>query len=88
MGNFIKSKQVKTRKEHSCFGCGRKFPKGSKLTASTSSDFDGIQTTYWCNVCLEYWSRYMETNDEIMFGELRSEDKNGWEKVKEDVIDS
>lgn len=82
---FIKSKTVKTRKEHKYFGCGRNFPVGSILDAITFSDDGKIETNYWCEVCQEYWNRYMQPGDLIMFGELRSEDREGWEEIKIEI---
>lgn len=84
----INSKKVKTRKKHNCFGCAREFPKGSGLEATTHAEEESIETTYWCNVCLEYWRRHMKHGDMIMFGELKSEDSEGWEQVRNEVIDS
>ena len=48
------TKVVKTRKEHRCAGCYRRFPSGSKLTAWTFLDASGDSgwcTWYICPVC-------------------------------------
>lgn len=82
--SVISSKIVKTRKEHTCFGCGRKMSKGSKMNVVTSK-VDDISTDYWCETCQAYWNKYMRYSDEIGFGELKSEDKDGWEKVRRNV---
>jgi len=79
---IINQKQVKTRKEHSCFGCGRKMPKGSKMDSITSTDGGNISTDYWCGVCRVYWDKHMDSGDEIGFGELRGEDCEGWEEIR------
>lgn len=82
---IIKQVKVKTRKEHSCHGCARKFEKGSNLEVVTGTDAGEIFTTYWCGTCQSYWTNHMEPGDEIGFGELRSEDAKGWEIVRRSV---
>lgn len=82
---IINSKVVKTRKEHYCTGCARKMPKGSKMEAVTGVDGGSIATSYWCIVCQTYWNKYMTYEDEVIFGELRSEDKDGWEEIRKNV---
>ena len=49
----LKDKLVKTRKDHLCFGCQRKFLKGSELHSRTSVDQGDIWTTYLCHACNE-----------------------------------
>jgi len=46
----------------------------------------GIVTWYWCPTCQEYWDRYMEYGDEVMFGELRWEDPEGWEAIRQELL--
>jgi hypothetical protein len=48
--NYIGAKIVKTRKPHLCWGCTKKFPLGSRMTAVTVAD-DVICTFYWCDEC-------------------------------------
>ena len=50
MADVLSQKDVKTRKEHKCFGCGRKFEKGSILSRVTSVDGGQISTSYWCGL--------------------------------------
>ena len=78
----ISCKAVKTKKDHKCFGCARKFPKGSKLQRITSADGGEIQSNYWCDVCQEYWSEYMESDDCIGFGDLKANDFEKWEEIR------
>lgn len=82
---IIKQNSVKTRKEHYCFGCARKMPKGSKMESITSVDGGDISTVYWCDVCHEYWNEHMSYGDEIGYGELRGEDREGWELIQKKV---
>ena len=80
--SIISQKSVKTRKEHSCFGCGRKMEKGTQMEAITSTDGGSISTDYWCKVCQTYWETHMSDGDEIGFSELRGEDREGWERIR------
>ena len=42
---------VKTRAEHVCHGCGRKFPKGTSMN-SAACKFDGVVVRkYFCEGC-------------------------------------
>ena len=82
---IISSKKVKTRKEHICVGCNRKFPKKSKLTVNKFADYGEISSAYWCNVCIKYFDRYMEENDFFLEGELKSEGKENWEETRKEV---
>lgn len=46
----MKTKIVKTRKEHCCSGCNREIPTGTRVTSWVSSTF-GL--THWrCNQCV------------------------------------
>ena len=78
-------KEVTTRKEHHCFGCARKFKKGSKLRYCKVIDGGVFDSAYWCPVCLKYWEKYMGYSDEIGYGELKSEDYKGWEEIRKEV---
>lgn len=82
MSNVIKHKTVKTKKDHKCFGCGRKFEKGSILTSVTSVDGGEISTNYWCDVCNEYWDKFMDSEDLIYFGDLKANDFEEWESIR------
>lgn len=85
MADVLSQKDVKTRKEHECFGCGRKFEKGSILSRVTSVDGGQISTSYWCDTCNEYWNKYMDADDLIGFGELKSCDEERWEEIRKAV---
>lgn len=83
--DILKQKIVTTRKDHHCFGCARKVFKGSKMQAITNVDGGDISTNYWCQTCQEYWNRHMQYEDLIGYGELKSEDEEGWEKVRQEI---
>ena len=83
--DILESKDVITKKEHNCFGCGRKFSKGSKLNFTKSVDGGEFSSAYWCKTCQEYWERNMKYCDEIGYGELKSEDFEGWEIIRKEI---
>ena len=85
--SIISYKMVKTRKEHRCVGCARKMPKGSNMQSVTSSNDGKILRDYWCNTCQTYWNKYMRYEDEVGYGELKSEDYEGWEEIRKKVED-
>ncbi len=67
--DVVGRKFVKTRVEHICFGCGRKFRKG--IMMERSCVFDGTPwTCYLCKSCQEA-SAELNWQDEYGFGELR-----------------
>lgn len=53
MSENIRTKVVFTRKEHLCFLCVRKFPKGTKMNTWTCTGDDGIYTLHSCSTCEE-----------------------------------
>ncbi|WP_026908932.1 hypothetical protein [Paucisalibacillus globulus] len=83
--NILEQKIVTTRKDHHCFGCARKVFKGSKMQAITTVDGGDISRNYWCATCQEYWSRYMQDGDLIGYGELKSEDSERWEALRNEL---
>ena len=80
---IVSAKEVTTRKPHVCWGCGLKYPPGTRMGAVTAV-YDAIETTYWCPVCQEYWDRH-EYGDEVMFGGLRRGDPEGWEAIRQEL---
>ena len=61
-------KDVVTRKNHVCFGCGRDFLPGSKMERSGVADSGTMWTCYLCETCAEI-SRGLD--DYYGFGDLR-----------------
>ena len=86
MSDIISQKSVTTHKPHTCQGCAIQYPAGTKMDTVSFSDMGKIHTHYWCEACNEYWNRNMENGDEIIFGELRSEDPEGWEAIKKELM--
>ncbi len=64
----IDSKEVKTRKDHQCFGCLEIIPVGTTMNRSTfASDNDGIWTNYQCAECDQYLIDNPDLNHEFKF---------------------
>jgi hypothetical protein len=84
MSTVLSAKVVTTRKPHSCWGCGIKYPPGTKMNAVTSVDGE-IATDYWCPTCVEYWDRYCDPDDVIGFGDLRMQDPEGWKAIRQEL---
>lgn len=71
MSELLNSRRVTTRKNHVCFGCGRIFPAGTKMTVDVVID-DSIWNCYLCSTCKEI-TLDMEPWDEFGHGDLRDE---------------
>ena len=76
----IRSRQVKTREHHRCWGCERLFPPGTMLEANTCVDAGEIETTYWCPVCLEVIDN--DLADGYDYGQIRDGDRALWEETR------
>lgn len=61
--NILEYKEVKTRKDHTCWGCVKKFKKGSKMITCVSVD-DTILRIYHCPTCEQIQSK---TNDDSYY---------------------
>jgi len=67
----LTAKYVKTRKEHKCFGCMRRFPPGTSLQYITNITDAGFFSFYMCDICLEEAETCPEWTDEgIMEGDV------------------
>lgn len=71
MSEIISHKYVKTRKPHNCFGCARKFPKGSILKREAVADGGVVFTAYMCPDCEDYLHSKDYDGDEFCYGDLR-----------------
>ena len=47
----INSKQVTTRVQHRCYGCNKRFPRGSNMTLTLSRIDGDLLSDYWCKDC-------------------------------------
>ncbi len=53
--NILRQKEVKTRKEHNCFGCTKVLPKGSVVLNLAEEDGGGgVNCSWWCSVCVSW----------------------------------
>jgi hypothetical protein len=82
---IIFQKIVTTRVDHTCIGCARKIPKGNRMEIITSKDGGDISKDYWCQVCQEYWNKYMDYGDLIGLGDLK--DGSSWEELRKEMED-
>ncbi len=85
--NCIKSKQVKTRKPHRCWGCEREFPAGTIMQAITcveSGEPGDIHTSYWCPVCIAVVDEDWE-EDGYSYGQIRDGDWIQWEEMRKEI---
>jgi len=69
----LQHKKVKTRKIHSCYGCAREFPEGTLMYYHVQVDGGDLLSSYWCDICISVWERYMSPGDTIDEGELMQE---------------
>lgn len=61
----LSSKNVKTKKEHTCYSCGRPFPKGTKMNYWAGLYEGDFCAVYSCMTCVEI----MNMSDETAFPE-------------------
>lgn len=85
MPNFISSNIVTTRKEHTCYGCRRIFPKGARLQRNTYVEDREIYSLYMCCVCEEYIKQHYSYQDEYSEGDVQDGDPEAWEEVRLEV---
>ena len=72
MTRNIRSRKVKTRIAHNCFGCNRLFPKGTVMHVDTVAEDSAIWDCYLCETCYEIACN-MEYQDEFCRGDLLEE---------------
>ncbi len=58
MPDLLQSKKVKTRKAHTCQGCGRRIEKGETVQADTLADGGEIYRLYHCDECQGYLQKH------------------------------
>jgi len=72
----ISNKLVYTRKEHTCWGCGIKFPSRSDMSIMTEVRDGKILSTSWCEVCNDFVKKPdFDWYDDIVIGDLRDEEQ-------------
>ena len=80
--NVLENRVVKIRKKQKCFGCAREFSPKAELQLIVDVDNGDFSRTYWCKTCREYWAKTMGFDDEILMGDLKAEDPEGWEEIR------
>lgn len=85
MTTILSSREVVTRKEHQCSGCARKMPEATPMKTVTYKDGRTLCSSYWCKTCQVYWNKYMRYDDEIGIGDLRHEDRENWEYIRNQI---
>lgn len=73
--HYLRWKKVKTRKEHFCWGCARKFPIGSRLESGVSVYERKLYSVYWCETCQKILNENYDSDDTFGFGELGKNDE-------------
>jgi len=68
----IKTKKVKIRKNHNCWGCTKKLERGSEVDITVTAESGRISTAYWCNVCAEI-AQEVDDGEGFFYGELQEE---------------
>jgi hypothetical protein len=58
-----------------------KYPAGTMMDVNVTFD-EKPSRAYWCDVCTEYTSEYMEPGDTVGFGEIKQNDSELWEEIK------
>jgi hypothetical protein len=70
----ISSNRVWTRKEHSCWACGLKLPKGSDMHSTVWVDGGDITRSYWCLPCNAFLNENNQDFEEgVSFGQFAGE---------------
>jgi hypothetical protein len=67
----IRTDTRKARKEHECWGCCKKIPKGMKHIVHTCSDGGQVSTARYHDECSDFLGKHGEYLDEgVMNGEV------------------
>lgn len=69
MSTVLTSRLVKTRKEHRCFGCDRKFSAGTMMQRDAVVD-DRMFTCHLCETCIKVVNEQFD-GEEFYEGQLR-----------------
>ena len=81
----LENKEVTTRKEHHCHGCGRKYPAGSKLTYSVTVGGGYFGSAYWCPVCVRMMIINSDYQDGYIYQGVRDYDPDTWESLRAEM---
>jgi len=77
----VMSKRATVEEDVECVGCNRLFSKDSELLIYI---FPDGSKTYWCDVCIEYYNKYMH-KEMFLNGELKKNDEDRWENLRSKI---
>ena len=69
MSDVLSIKEVKTRKSHRCYGCGRSFPPGTVMEVSAVAEDGTVWCCYMCNTCREI-EKSLDPDESFGWGDL------------------
>ena len=69
MSDALSVKEVKTRKAHRCFGCGRSFPPGTEMEVTAVAEDGFVWSCYLCDTCREV-ARNLDPDESFGPGDL------------------
>lgn len=72
----VKSKKVKTRKEHKCFGCNYTIPKGFDVERQVIRNGRELYTIHLCNSCQKLIEENLNPGEEYEEGYFEDFYKN------------
>lgn len=80
--DVLRSKQVKIRKPHKCWGCLRTFPAGTMMDYVVGVDGGEMYSVYWCDICQTVMSKMnFDDGDGIGAGDLIAEYRELYETM-------
>lgn len=87
MIEILENKVVKTRKPHTCWGCGTEYPAGTEMQYLTQVDSGEWLHSYWCEVCRAVINEWhpCDKEDGVDFGMVRDGDPEFWEEIRDEI---
>ena len=67
---ILNEKIVKTKTEHVCHGCGRKFPKNTQMSSMACKINKSVARKYFCEACHHTMVTKNITIDKFWYGDL------------------
>lgn len=86
MSNLLDSRIVLTRKPHRCSGCLAEIAPKTRVSCLTATDCSKLFSYYLCLVCEEYCDKHFAFGDTFLTGEIRANDPEGWEAVRDEIM--
>lgn len=70
MRKILSEKIVTTKSEHTCYGCGRKFPKNSSMSSASCKINNSLTRKYFCEACHHTMLTKNMSIDKFWYGDL------------------